>query len=244
MSQKLYDNYYFNQKDKQNRVISRDNYTYETLISFIDRFDIRNRRIIDLGCGVGTIDFYLASKGNLVTGLDISLKAIKKARKSAKALNYENVCNFKQVDLNKDFNLSSKFDVIICSEVLEHIENDMELVNKIKFIAEKGGLVIFSVPLKNAPLFRWGLLRKFDDRVGHLRRYDEVMLFNLFNKLHYTLLAAIETEGVFRNLLFTSGAFGIFLRLAKGPVINIYHFIDRLSIFLFGPSNKYYIFRA
>jgi len=36
---------------------------------------------LDVGCGVGTLDFYLASKGKSVTGIEISKRAVNIANK-------------------------------------------------------------------------------------------------------------------------------------------------------------------
>lgn len=98
--------------------------------------------ILDVGCGNGNISRYLGNLGYRTTGVDISEKAIEKAQ----SLNtYQNVEFFvKNAEQLNDEN--RKFDAIICSEVLEHLENPLELLEAIKKILNKDGILIVTVP--------------------------------------------------------------------------------------------------
>mgnify|MGYP002682424234 CR=1 FL=1 len=100
--------------------------------------------ILDIGCGVGTISLLLASWGNKVEGIDISSIAIDSCKNSAKLLNLEKNINFKQFDF-KDYKENKKFDFIICLEVIEHLENDREALQKMfTFLKPSGKLIAVS----------------------------------------------------------------------------------------------------
>ena len=56
-------------------------FTYRHLIRILKPYLPKVKKILDIGSGVGTIDFYLASKGKEVTGIEISKSAVELARK-------------------------------------------------------------------------------------------------------------------------------------------------------------------
>lgn len=64
---------YHSQAKFQKEVIGEKNFTYREIISVLKK--LRGiHSVLDIGCGVGTIDFYLAFFGKEVTGIDISKK--------------------------------------------------------------------------------------------------------------------------------------------------------------------------
>ena len=69
----------------QKKIISKSNFTYRIILNEINNLNLINSKILDLGCGAGTIAFYLASKGNTVLGIDISKNSIECCKESAMA---------------------------------------------------------------------------------------------------------------------------------------------------------------
>lgn len=67
------------------------------------------------------------------------------------------------------------FDTIIYIDVLEHIEQSVEEIEKIKKILRPGGHLIILVPA-----FQF-LFNEFDARIGHFRRYDKPLLRSEIN---------------------------------------------------------------
>tara|TARA_Y100000385_G_scaffold36821_1_gene34382 strand:+ start:1830 stop:2477 length:648 start_codon:yes stop_codon:yes gene_type:complete len=109
---------------------------------------------MDLGCGTGYTASYLRKFGNAkaVVGVEIdeSLVADNKKNESDSGVTYEyydgNILPFK----------SNIFDVVICCEVLEHINKDhqIQLVMEASRVLKEGGLAIFSTP--NRPVYSPG----------------------------------------------------------------------------------------
>ena len=67
----------YHQKTKaQHKIIDEGNFTYRVILSIINKYLKGTKKVLDIGCGAGTLDFYLANKGHNVTGIDISEKAI------------------------------------------------------------------------------------------------------------------------------------------------------------------------
>lgn len=106
-----------------------------------------NAKILDVGCGNGVISRHLGRYGFNVTGIDVSEKAIEKA----KALNTCSNVKFEIKSAEQLIAEGKKYDAIICSEVLEHLTNPDALVEVLnKSLAENGKLII-TVPNGNGP---------------------------------------------------------------------------------------------
>ena len=236
----LYEKYHLTRK-LQKRVISKNDFTYRTVLSFAKKYENGRSRILDIGCGVGTVSLYLGANGKKVCGIDISRSGILVAKQNAKNFGLEKSIKFSVIDFPKVLPRKT-FDLIICSEVLEHIRNDKMAVVRMNSILRKGGVVIASSPSLNAPLYKMGLLKNFDREVGHLRRYKEESFKNLFEAAEFKVLETKKTEGILRNFLFTNSFGGFLLRvLNKRPFSEIVTFLDNLTISLFGESNIYLV---
>ncbi len=96
-------------------------------------------KVLDIGCGNGACAFDLAKKARKVVGIDISKKNIEAARKKFNSKNLEYILGDAT---SYDFN--GKFDAIVLSNVLEHIDKRVEFLEKIKNLAPK---ILIRVPL-------------------------------------------------------------------------------------------------
>lgn len=237
---KLYEIYHSN-RVLQKRVISRNDFTYQVAIKLIHKYNFYNKKILDIGCGTGTLDFYIAQNGGFVNGIDVSNKAIDIASKSAKSMNLSSNVNFLKVDFPKFFP-KEKFDMIICTEILEHIDDDFGAVKKIKKMLRKKGVVIATSPSSNSPLYKMGLLDKFDSSAGHLRRYTKDSYLDLFKKNGFKIVEVGIAEGILRNWLYTTRLGGFLLKFIKRwPISTLFTLIDRLTIPIFGESDIFLV---
>lgn len=234
----FYNKYHKSNYRMQEHVIGVHNYTYQVLLFYINKYFRNDFHVLDVGCGVGTVDFYMSTKGIFVEGIDLSSDAIKLAKKSALAMNLNNKFTCGDVAQIK---FNSKFDGVVCSEVIEHVPNDKELLDKISAALKKDGILILSTPSKYSPLFKMGLLKKFDDEVGHLRRYEPVSLISLIENAGFRIIEHRKTEGILRNLLFTSNRFKFLVRFIKWPLTYPVNLIDTILLLLFGEANYYVI---
>ena len=96
----------------------------KSLINIIN--SLNSKDICDVGCGPG----FLLSKINCKNkfGIENDLVAIRSASKFGKIYNF---------NLNKEFNIKKKFDLLICYHVIEHIKKPLILLNSIKKILKK-----------------------------------------------------------------------------------------------------------
>lgn len=119
--------------------------------SFIEKNSVK--RILDVGCGTGTLALSLAGKGFNVTAIDPDQGMIDVAKKEAVTTNATiNLLTGGVKDLDELIE-GSTFDLVICHSVLEFLSNSTEVIQSLKrFIAPKGFL---SIETKNvaAPVF-------------------------------------------------------------------------------------------
>src|SRR3989344_7319378 len=110
----------------------------ESIIKLLDKN--KKIKILDAGCGEGHLLEKIFNKGykNLY-GADITKIALESAKKRVKA-------KFFLQDLGKLRFKDNFFDVVICTEVIEHIENYKKVINELKRVLKKNGLFIITFP--------------------------------------------------------------------------------------------------
>ena len=222
----------------QRSLISRHNFTYINFFRYVLPIIQRSnpKRILDIGAGAGTLSFYLGSLGYKVVAVEVSKTATEIAKESMMFLKLENNLQFFQCRL-EEFKYSGSFDLVLCLEVLEHCFDDKKVLLKIYDYLRKGGVLILSTPLRSAPLAKLGLVSKFDEKVGHFRRYDKNEIFAKLDASGFVIKSYIETEGIVRNSLFVFPRLGFIVKLLKSYLSDCFTVIDDLSGKLFGYSD-------
>ena len=105
---------------------------------FVDNIE-KGDRILDVGCCNGAVAYDLAKKAKSVLGIDINRQNIEFAKKHYQRKNLSFVIG----DATK-FQFKRKFDVIILSNVLEHIKNRVVFLKRIKRLSPK---ILIRVPM-------------------------------------------------------------------------------------------------
>ena len=96
--------------------------------------------VLDIGCGTGNIAIEVAKLGCRVTGIDVDKASIDYARERNAPR-----CTF-LVGNAQDLKLRETYDVIIASEVLEHLKQPDKLVGFIGEHLHKEGFLFLSMP--------------------------------------------------------------------------------------------------
>ena len=97
--------------------------------------------VLDVGCGNGALTFDVATKAQKVVGIDMNAKSISFAKQKYSAVNIDYICGDALRDLPAE-----KFDVVILSNVLEHIENRVEFLEQ---LSTKTTRFLIRVPMIN-----------------------------------------------------------------------------------------------
>lgn len=108
-------------------------------------------RVLDVGCGVGRWSRWLATRGALVHGIDLSPTMISIARQRAQAAGLAARCHFAVQDLVR-LQMPERFDLVLAVTVLQHILDPLELrsaVERMTACLAPGGRMLL---LEAAPL--------------------------------------------------------------------------------------------
>lgn len=228
-------NVFHGKTKSQNRIIKEDNFTYHLILSVLNQYLKSDSKVLDIGCGAGTLCLYLASKGNEVLGIDISKKAVDSANDGADKLRLKNV-RFEVINFpNKA--PQGKYDFIIFTEVVEHLKDEEKALRIINKLLNRNGILFISTPSENAPLYRVGYAKKFDKEVGHLRRYNSERLTDLLTDTGFKIDYINKNEGFIRNFLFLNPVAGKSIRFLKSFIGRTVTAIDNLTIPVFGESD-------
>ena len=116
----------------------------QTNLEFIDETDLLKEgdRLLEIGCGIGSVVHALSEKGYSITGMDISQEAIRYGLEkygpidlqvqAAEKLPYEN----------------ESFDVVLSFDLFEHIARIDMHVQEVVRVLKSGGYYLFQTPNK------------------------------------------------------------------------------------------------
>ena len=130
-------------------------YTHRLRINEIQKLiiEIANCRVrgersrgLDAGCSYGVYSIMLAEAGYDVIGIDIDRKEIDWARRWARERELENKITFQLGDLHKLSFRDGTFDLVVCSEVLEHLDDSQLGASELFRILRPNGMAIISMP--------------------------------------------------------------------------------------------------
>jgi len=140
----------------------------------------KNEVILDVGCGKGFLTDYFASKSIETIGVDISLSKLKMGRKEV-----ENRRGAKFVCgsvVHIPFR-NSLFDVIISSELLEHVSDIRNTVREFSRILRDDGRIIISVPYDQKIVYYECIhCKKMTPVAGHVHSFDEKKIRSLLEE--------------------------------------------------------------
>jgi len=97
-------------------------------------------KLLDVGCGEGSVSLELQKRGFEVVGIDFSSVAVKKAKDKG--------INALELDVDKDgipFE-NNFYDVVWAGDVVEHVFDPIFLLKEIERVIKKTGIILITVP--------------------------------------------------------------------------------------------------
>ena len=133
---------------------------FEVLRRLAEGIIRKSTRIAEIGCGNGLLQRAIEDKyGIPVAGFELNEHALKK--------NVSRISEVYCYDIHQRApEFHDHFDLLLLFDVLEHIENDGEFLQSIKYHLTRSGTLVINVPAHQA------LYSKYDDAAGHVRRYS------------------------------------------------------------------------
>ena len=161
------------------------NYRWIPNRSISEAAEIKKRFVfencVDIGCAKGFLVHALRLMGCDAYGEDISEYAIENCYPKVKP--YLSFLNDK------------KYDLLICKDVLEHIEKE-ELPDFLNYLLPKGKQFFFVIPLGDNDRFR---IREYEVDVTHVTKKDEEWWIELFNRTGFKLKEFSYSFGVVKE---------------------------------------------
>ena len=154
---------YFQEKETDTR-------NHAALVALLKRHvDFYSSRILDIGCGSGKLVRYLRSKECDAYGLEPSVALFNAFLKQDNFFFHDSVSNFAQ---HHDGN---RFNLIILSDVIEHIPDPEDFVRNIESLLSAGGVLFITTPDTKS------LLAKSFGKYWHYYNKYHLSLFNRTN---------------------------------------------------------------
>lgn len=235
---KLKPYYQYTQYDKEPAGLRKLNFIVEQIERRTEFQDKEKIKILDIGCGRGNISLPLASLNYQVLGVDLNKESITELNKKNKFPNAQ----FRVQDATK-LDPEDKFDFIIASEVIEHIEKPEELLNSLKNILKNKGFLIITIPNGKSleerirkftthntlgKKFKGSVKKKIEEEIiqtkansPHLHFFSLKSFEKVLNNTGYEIIACTNQASIFKE------AYYLFLR-----------FIIKRSSWLFKTLNK------
>jgi glycosyltransferase involved in cell wall biosynthesis len=122
------------------------------------------RRILEVGSGTGVMTRYLATRERVVA-TDVDAEYVELLRRTFAGQPNVDVRSLDLARIGENGLPPAAFDTIVCANVLEHVEQDGEVLRGMRRLLGPGGRVVLIVPALHA------LYGSIDRAIGHYRRY-------------------------------------------------------------------------
>jgi len=157
-------------------------------------------RILDIGCGTGENSQVVAHKGHTVYGIDISENAIAKYRArgfEGRVMDIEHALDFPD----------ASFDMLFCSEVIEHLAAPERLASEAFRVLVPGGTLVLSTP--NSAFWVYRVLAALGWTSSELQHPKHLQFFSRRSLRRVLTPAGFEiTEEFGRNMYILLPAIG------------------------------------
>ncbi len=210
-------------------------------LALIGRYaDLDSKRILDVGCGLGTYVKKLHAFSDEVYGVDIDADKVAQAREE---LEHIHLAPAEKLPFPDAF-----FDVVLLHEVLEHVASDKAAVSEAYRVAKVGGRLVVFAPNRLYPFethgVYWGgryhfgniplvnyLPNAIRDRMcPHVRAYTSSSLRRLFGGLMHRVIVHTQIFPGFDNIAYRRPRLARWIRSAA-------YSLERTPLRIFGLSH-------
>lgn len=183
----------------------------------IESFD----KAMDIGCNSGAYVKIISDHGfRYVLGIDIDARKIRKANDFFALSGGERVIEYKVMDA-EELDGQEQYDLVLCSEVIEHTSDPKKVIRNIESVLAPGGVAIISIPnalsLPNIlTLLYWRLIkREMPEVIQQHLDYPVYRAIKLFNDTNFR---RVELSG--SNLIFFRYTVRFLYNRSAFPIIN------------------------
>ncbi|MBI5283891.1 MAG: methyltransferase domain-containing protein [Chloroflexi bacterium] len=144
-------------------------------------------RVIDLGCGTGRHVLELAKSPGTILGADISRHDLRVGRYLLEIMRRDGDVragvHWLQTAGERLPFVDGAFDRVICTETLEHVDDDSVLARELARVLKPGGILAVSVPDEYSEKIFWKLSKNYRTHAGgHVRIYRRGQIVRLLSE--------------------------------------------------------------
>lgn len=142
----------------------------KTMVAVLDDYfevPLQDLHVLDVGASTGIIDNYLADHFKIVHGIDIDTEAIRFANETFRKDNL----TFCRGDALETKFPEDSFDIVICSQVYEHVPDAYAMISEIFRVLRPGGVCYFAAGNRlrwNEPHYNLPLLSAIPRPLAHV----------------------------------------------------------------------------
>jgi SAM-dependent methyltransferase len=213
----------------------------ERRLALIDRYaPLAGRRILDVGCGIGTYVDKLRLFSDRVYGIDVEMERVMEGG--------QRLPNLLIAAAESPPFSTASFDVILLHEVLEHVQDDRQVVREAHRLLAPGGRMVIFAPNRLYPFETHGIYWRGEYRFGnfplvnylpasqrdrlcpHVRTYTKGDLQRLLSGLDHQIVVHTQIYPGYDNILARHPRLGLLLR-------RITYFLEGTPLRLLGLSH-------
>jgi SAM-dependent methyltransferase len=216
-------------------------YGQDRRLALIDRYaPLAGRRILDVGCGIGTYVEKLRQFSDQVYGIDIEVERVLEGG--------QRLPNLLVAAAESPPFTPGSFDVILLHEVLEHVQDDRQVVHEAHRLLAPGGRMVIFVPNRLYPFETHGVYWRGSYRFGnfplvnylphvlrqrlcpHVRAYTGADLRRLLSSLDHHIVVHTQIYPGYDNIVARHHRLGSLLR-------RVTYSLEKTPLRLFGLSH-------
>jgi 2-polyprenyl-3-methyl-5-hydroxy-6-metoxy-1,4-benzoquinol methylase len=172
--------------------------------------------IVDVGCGDGVLLWHLRNAGASRVGADLSFTRLHRSQSRSHAL-------LVQAEATQLPFQDSTFDLVICTDVLEHLSSMEKAISELSRICTAEGHILISVPCCN-------VYRLIRGRKRYISPYTHLREFSYFDVREFepvtTLIDLFRKEGFF--LARRKGTCAFSIHTYQNHTSSVFHAVDRV----------------
>jgi 2-polyprenyl-6-hydroxyphenyl methylase/3-demethylubiquinone-9 3-methyltransferase len=119
--------------------------------------NLKDKTVIDVGCGGGILAESMVAKGAMVTGIDMGEAPLKVAKlhglECGINVEYQQITAEAMADQHP-----ARFDVVTCMEMLEHVPDPSSVISACSQLVKPGGTVFFSTINRNPKSYLFAIV--------------------------------------------------------------------------------------